>query len=749
MGKLVKIPISIDRGKWSSGDVSEIPDGYCVQCRNTVLRPKRQQARDPFVYDSLMNVRGLANFEDQTNKASRMIAINSAQAFFEKATSGDTWSASLGTLSGTRLTDFANYRGIGYGMMDDGSGNPTAAFSFDGTTLSTSPFDSAIQGRCVTAFLDRLFIAYPRVTVTAKPAFGSTERYGGFTSPSFTQRSITSGATTTYRVYTTASIGSYIVQRTVSSLAASSTDQPFVARWDLRSTHPTYDLQCRLRCMLNNQIARLTAYVAGDIAYDPITGFRMRCTTGGTTAAGAPAFNVALGSQTVDGTVTWTNDGSIDFVDQDITIQNATASPGWVTYWMTGTIPKHTNTIALDFFLWTGTTTFVLPTTAVGIDIGFKDGLADGTIGKQNYGFQFILGDFRYPFVNKESSDTSTVDLKSIVWSEVLRPKTFRASATYEPQEAIGYPTAATTLGGRYIVSFRDTFFIFTGNTDSSLDVIPIRKERQQKGVGCIGPRAHDTVDGDWYFIGEDGIYRFSVGMDAPEEIGGDAMREEIMNRGSNWVESQATYNMPLLKVNKRDKEVLVYTQKGTLFVYSILSKGWTVWDVANGAEIADIIFNTNTRKMYVAVGGFGLARVDWNSAATNDTVDNTATTYTVQKDTTTRPIELFPGRNDTVVDEAAVYHVATASQSGQSLTVAASFDRGATFPFSDTVTLDITDPRNAVPIFEQAPSITLRFRHDGKAGASVWALSKIEVVAIPQGEEYPQVRPTPVSQSL
>lgn len=101
------IPIFLTKGKWSSasGDPSLIPDGYLLVARNVVFRPSRVETRAPFVYDNLMSIRGLTNYQDDTNKVSRMIAVNSSQAFFEKATSGDTWSASLGTLSGTRLTD--------------------------------------------------------------------------------------------------------------------------------------------------------------------------------------------------------------------------------------------------------------------------------------------------------------------------------------------------------------------------------------------------------------------------------------------------------------------------------------------------------------------------------------------------------------------------------------------------------------------------------------------------------------------
>lgn len=747
-------PIRFDRGEWKAGDLADMDDGYCRSLKNHVLRANRADSRPPFVYDSLMTIRGLAMFDDQTNKAQRGLAINSTPNLFMKGTSGETWGASIGSVGGTRFTDGANYRGKFYGMMDNGSGLPSAAFSFDGTTIDTTPFNSAIQGRTVTQYLDRIFIAYPRVTTTAYPVNTSSSRYGyvDFGAINATIRAVVVGSTTTTRVWfhtagVTATFARSIANSSDPAFPTSTTDQPFVLHMNLRSADGVNVTPLALFVIVGGpELQVLTPYAVGDLV---VQGSLIhRCTTAGTSATPQTILSATLGGTAVDGTVTWTCISSNTIGYKEIELPRATgdADADWHSYTVRSTLPARTNAIYWQCTIQSGTAPSYTVANTTTFDIGYRDGLADGAVGKRNFGMQATLGDFAYPFVNKESADTTTTDLNTIIWSEVLQPTQIRASATYELQQVPGYPTAATVLGARYLVFKRGAVWVFNGNQDiTTLDVIPIRREREYLNVGCLGPKALDSQNDVLFFISEDDVCRFTIGMDEPEGIGGDAMREEIMARGSDWVESQATYNMPILRINKRDKELLVYTQKSKIYVYNIERKGWTTWDVPNGAEVADMIYNPNTRKMYVAIGGYGLARVDWNAADANDTIDNTANTYTGTKEVITRPIEAFSPRVDWIVDNAGVFHLATASQSGQLFRLYASFDRGATFTYdSGNLTLDITDPRNEVGIFESAPSVTLKITHTGKLGKGTWAISKIDAdMTLPEGAEWPQVKPT------
>lgn len=748
-------------GQWSSGDASIIPDGYCLVCRNMLPRPGRIDSRPPLVYDSLMTIRGLFNFDDQTNKVSRLMALNSTPNLFMKGTSGETWSSSLGTAGGTRITSSTNYRGKAYYAMDNGSGVPTAINSFDGTNLSSSPFNSSVFGRCVNAYLDRLFIAYPRVTVTD---VGDTDlRYFDTSvwtvSTANTLRSIVSGTTTVKRVFPDAT-NYYITNSGIIDFAGSSTDLHAVVRQDFRGVDHSSETTIRADFFVAPEplttatLTRNTAVTVGHLVLEMVSGSGpsgvgrlLRCSTAGTTAVAAPAWNLDLGETTTDGTAVWMTVSDWKISSQTITVPSAADNPDFVTEHFPVKIPWRTNTAGL-YVAYTFTDASPKP-----VDVALTDGVADGSPLKKCFGFQVTAGDFYYPFINTDSSETATVDLDEVIWTEVLDVKQLIASQFYRLHEVPGLPTAAATVAGRYIVHKRNGFWVFNGNQDlSRADVIPIRRERIYKGVGCIGPRAHDNLNDVHFFIGEDDVYSFTVGGE-PVGLGGDAMREEIMDRGSNWVESQSTYNMPLLKVDQRQKEVWVYTQKGKLYSYNIDRKAWSAHDTtaADGTtrEIADIAFNPNTRKMYVAVGGYGLARLDWSASPAKDIIDNTATEYNVTCDLVAKPLELYPDRVDTVVDHFGVHHLATASQTGQRHIAYVSTDRGETFDWSNEVLFDITEPRNEIPLFESGPSVTLKISSIGKTGPTIWSISKLDAEVIVLGGEWPQVKPTAVSASL
>lgn len=749
-------PIDILNGQWSSGDPTLMPPGFCVVCRNLLVRPNRLDSRPPMVYDSLMSITGLFNHDDQTNKKQRLLALSSEPLLYMKGTSGETWSASLGAPSGTRLTDSGRFRGKTYFAMDNGAGVPAAINSFDGTNLSSSPFNSPVSGRCITPYLDRLFIAYPKVTVTNL----LDDPYSLTTTISSLAKKYTAGNVTTNTIYApAATVGSMGSRSTpvASPIAASASVRPIMARVPLRAKNGAYDVPLTIRVGLlataSTIVQRATAYAVGDLAFESVLGtdYVYRCSVAGTTDAAAIGYSAAIGSETVDGTTTWVNEGGTLLNSKSITLINSTESQDWQVFYVPAVIPS-TPKYALSVFvdILVGNSTSSAFSEDVVFDFAYRDTTyADGDPRKNNHGWQLTLGDFHFPFTNTDTGATASVDLDDVIWTE-FDVKMLRASQTYRLSEVPGFPTAAATVAGRYLVHKRNAIWVFNGNQDiRTLDAVPIRRERVYKGAGAIGPRAWDNLNDVHFFIGEDGVYRFTVGMEEPQELCGDAMRETIMARGANWVEDQATYNMPLLKIDQREKELWVYTQKGKLFCYNLQREAWTTHDIASNKEIADMGFNPTTRKMYFAIGGFGLARMDWSSAPAKDTIDNTATEYDVTCDLVAKPLEMSPDRVDAVVDHFGLYHLATAAQTGQRLIASFSDDRGVTFPYTNEVVLDITDPRNEIPLFQSAPSLTMKLSMIGKTGPSIWALSKLDAEIIVLGGEWPQSGPTPVSASL
>lgn len=737
MGKRVPIPIPMG-GMYAAGDLGTIPDGSVPELLNILPRPNRYPSRPPVAYDSLMNINGLANFDDATNKVARLVAIDTAHHPYEKSTSGETWSSSLGTLTGTRLTSYANYRGKLYGMMDDGSGLPSSAFSFDGANLSTSPFNAAIQGRTIDVFNDRLYVSYPRLTVTPQVFTGKTLNQTvydvtAWTKSGCTVSNITANGVTISRVFVTSTTAGLVAQPGIGStgvLSYASTADVRKGTWlcYLRGTHASYRAPITMELVLNTQWVSGNAYVVGDLISDGTS--LQRCTTDGTAGGVAPAWATTVGATTADGagTLVWTNEGSRVLASLKDTIPTATESLDFTAFALVVTVPLATNTLLiapiLRFYSADNPTV-----TLSAVDMSLKDSITDGDPRKANRGQQFTLGSMIPPFFNCESASSATVDLAEEIWSELGDPRNFKRTNTYAYQEAVGYPTASCVIGGRKITWKRNAFWVFAG-TDSA--DIPIRRERPINfGIGCLGPLAHDEYENETFFIGESDIYRMKVGDDQPSAIGGDGMRETIMARGSNWVESQSTYKRPLLRIDKSRLIVWVYTQKGKLYAYDLRLNVWSSHTLACGKEIDTMLWNQNTSNFYVAIGGFGLTRMDYatgDSTGAYDTIDNTATTYSGTMSVTLRPIELYdPPHYEATLEEVRDRESITIS--GQQVNCSYSQNQGRTFTDLTPITVTTTTTGEFGPMrffpWVTGGSITVKMSCVGKLGEAAFSLSK------------------------
>lgn len=756
MGKRAPLPITIG-GQYVAGDAGPTPPGSSLAINNHLTRPSRYPARPPFVYDGVMSVNGLANFDDTTNRAARLLAIDGTQHLYEKATSGEAWGAANATLiAGTRLTDAANYRGFSYLMFDDGSGLPSAAASFDGTNVSTTPFTSRIQSRTVTTFDERLYFAYPRIVVTtywgALGADKNNRAYKMATSMAPTGCTIgdvSDGATGTFVRVTPTSLAVGAASLMVANADAVAVlpigTTSFVFTSFFRSVNAAgFDLPLTINTDVGNNVSTSSPYVLGNFIASG--GFLYEATTAGTSAAIAPAYGAVVGGTTADGTVVWTNRGSSTVGSSGATI--IPKSGDWTRVDVSGTVPYSavTQFTFSPHVLFYSSATAALPVLCA-IDCAFKDGLADGDLRKANYGWQVTTGPFRFPFHNSESVtvNTATVDMNEVVWTEIGDPKNVRASNTYKLREAVGFPQAATTLGGRYLVAKRNAIWQFqdTGDPD-----IPIRREKFMAGIGVVGPRAHDKYEDDWFFIGESEVYRYSLNDPIPKAICNDGMREVVMAKGADWVESQSTYKRPLLAIDQSRLIVWVYTQKGKLFAYDLRAGLWSTHYVSNRAEIDAMIWNPNTGNMYVSFGGYGLTRMDYTVQA-NDTIDNTATTYAGEMTVVFHPVETPSGvRMDATFEELRVMYSATGSQSGQTVTASTSFDQGATYAHSASCTPSVVSTAGnylllPIPVWQTAPSVTVKVTRLGLLGEASWSLSpRVEALLNVRRGEFPQANP-------
>ncbi len=757
--KRLSIPLAPIGGMYSAGDAGSIPDGTTRVLENHLIRPNRLPKRPPFTYDNVMNVSGLANYVDDTNKVSRLVSLDTAANLRVKSATvnTETWGSPIAGIGVNTLTDFCNYKSKLYWMVFD-SVNPKGAFSFDGTNVSSTPFTSAVQGLTCTAFDDRIFIAHPRVTVT--PLNTIAQCYGsGWIGAVNTLRTVISGTTTVTRYFYPATASADVAIATI-AVAASTTDLLFTARQDFRNNDPINALPVRsvvtylpaspLDDLVNNAGARNLAVTAGQLGSGLGSGdvYLWRCITAGTTAGAAPAFGgVVLGGTIVDGTATWLAERSSLLHINDNSIPNAADSiaisgDGFITKYFPIVMPWRTNTVSMQIDFGFSTANILAPLAANAVDLSLKDGLADGDPRKANRGFQITTGDFNYPFVNTETATTNTVDLNSIIWTEIGLPNTIRASNTYKLPETSGYPTAAVgPVTSRYAVFKRNSFWVFQGTSDPD---IPIQRESLNRDVGCLGPQAIDVFEDTIFFIGENEVYRMKIGSE-PIPLCGVGMREEIMNKGANWVELQSTYKRPLLKVDKKFRELWVYTQKGLLYCYHLGDEAippafrayspqvgmWTRHKVSTGIEVDAFLWNSNTQNLYVSFGGSGITRLNYAAATSQDTIDNTATNLSVSSTVTMKPIEVYqPPRFDAILEEIRFLHAATESQTGDTLTASYSFNQGSTYTKSDAVTISPLSVAGEfiplrLPAWESGPTVTVKLVHAGNAGEAAWSLSQ------------------------
>lgn len=764
MGKRAPLPIEIG-GQYTAGDGGSTPPGTSLALNNLLTRPSRYPARPPFKYDGLMSINGLANFDDTTNRVTRLLAVDTTQHLYEKATSGESWGSANATLvSGTRLTDSANYRGVTYMMLDDGSGLPSAAASFDGTNVSTTPFSSVIQSRTITTYDERNYLAYPRVTVTP---LGSTPTVDGYdwSSTNWIKTNTTasllalSGGINTCRLSPTSSAAGCSVQYLrfagvvglVNLTAPSGVASSYVWRAAFRGVDPIQSVPITMEWFVTCVRGGLGGITLPLGYIITAGGFMYRVTTAGVSAVGpGPAYTTTIGGTTTDGTLVVTCIGTDTIAALESSIDGLSINPNFTTKYLAVVVPTFTNTSGLFVSprLKLYNSANPLLAALAPIDISLKDGLADGDIRKANYGHQWTAGDYFYPFFNTETATTATIDLNEIVWSELGDPKTIRASNTYKLREAVGYPQAATTLGGRYLVGKRNAIWQFqdTGEPD-----IPIRREKYMAGIGVVGPRAHDKYEDDWFFIGENEIYRYNLGSDIPKAICGDGMREVVMSKGADWVESQSVYKRPLLAIDQTRLILWAYTQKGRLFAYDLRSQRWSTHYVSNGAEVDCMIWNASTGNFYVSFGGHGLTRMDYTAAA-NDTINNIGTEYAGDISVVLHPIESPNSqRFDATVEELRILYASSIAQTGpaQTVTVSTSFDQGATYAHTVSCTPSVVSTAGnfimlPVPVWQTGSSLTLKVARSGKLGEQAFALSpRVEAMLNVRRGELPLTNPT------
>ena len=766
MSKRLTIPLEIG-GKYSAGNAATIPQGSVRELLNILHRPNRWVFRPPFISDGdLLNVYGVMPWENLSSQVTRYVATSTTALYLQTA-AGTTWASHGSAASGTRLLDCCNYRGKLYFAMDDGSGVPNALNVYDGTNLSSTPFNSTIYARAIETFNDRVFLAGPRITVSN--LFSLDQSYSiaaGWQYNNVTTSAESVGAITRVRVapnsvindasgHTTANIRTAV---TLSGLNAN-LDNKLVLRAEMRGTDPDKPVPMTISVIAGYiwGATSSTYPVGAVIRPNTTTGFRYRAVAAGTTGSTEPAWPVTVGDTVVDGSYTWVCDGALAYASKPISVPSATENGNYSVFDLPFTLPGTGSTSGIVMVEYrfgnADSTTYPL----VNVEFSLKDGKSDSDPAKENHGQQLTLGDYHFPFFNAESGTTSTRALETVVWSEIASPKEIRGANYYEPKEVAGIPTGLVAVGGRLLLFKRRAYWAFVGTDDPDTPILP--DGPAHVGVGCLHPQALDLMDDEVFFIGENEVYRLKVGGD-PEPLAGDAMREEIFNKGANWVENLTTVNIPMLAVDQKNREVWVYTQFAKLFCYNLDTNTWSTHDIPgaglSGTGVTALAYNSNNGLMLVGIKGSTttyLTKLD-DTTATTDLLSAGAA-GNIAHTIIWKPIELIAPRYDVLLEEVRLFPSGNTTYTDTfNVAMHYSFNQGRTYATSVTQTIqDALNNGEYLPIrfpaFQSSPTITCKFLATGITGSAALTISRAEADVNVKRGEYVQTNPTAVSASL
>lgn len=734
-----------------AGDAAHLPPSISEDLVNVFHRPgPRIDKRSGWKSDvpaaaAPQTGEGYMLWWDKANNKYRLVITG----IYVKHATDETWSTIIsGAIGGMR--DYANFGGKLFWFANSSGGVPQR-YSYDGSVLDIDPFRERLSAESLITWKNRLWMfnmyQFIHNRLGAGQAYGNAWAMTGVTVNSV----VTSGTTVTKWLPTSttsakAEIGAYLAP-------ASSEDQHFAIRAAFRSEAVLYHMPMTLEIYVATSAARSTAYTAGTIRRsDTPNGFRYRARTTGTSGAGVPTWGLIVGGDTVDGTVTWVNEGPDALVSREIELDNATDHRGkFQIEYVSAQLPPMPASVDLSVRYKFGTTIHT-EWELHPVDVGYQDGLPDGTLRKKNEGQQFTVGKFFYEFFNQESSDSGAQQFPNrIGWSEPGDSQDWRAENWYDMVEGDGGGIVIRPLDWALVAYKRNAINIYRLVEGVAAATLPIQYVKTFHGVGCIHPRAVALFEGVHYFIGEEEIYAFD-GTAPPVAIAGEGMREAIFDKGADWVETQATANRPLLRVDEKNRELRIYSQKGKLWLYNLTTKKWSsetlIKDSSQGvSEIIDLIY---FRQKFYAIGETNkIVRED--SATTKDEVYSAGvTSYDVPADVWLHPFESLP-RSDLLIESLILHHDIPGDQTGTTLQVALSFDRGVTFPEQHTITVPISSDRQPIeiPLWQSGPHLTVRLRHLGKAGPSYFNLFFVEAWVQDLGLELKDVSPATVSSSL
>lgn len=759
------IPIRVG-GMDPAGDAALIQAGATRNQRNTLPYPGQIWiARPPFVAESLTSPNvDYVLWEDATTNKRRFAAIHAQVALtplslYIKSASAETYASAV-TASAVfgvfRVCDYANFRGrLILAVQNESTTLALIPQIYNGAASIDPLFVTGPAPVSVVTFIDRLVMLGGNLSFTNE--IGATNAYDPtvWTATAVTATLVTSGSNIVGRIRPSNATTASILSPPTGAFTSTETNGQFSYLGWFRGVSASYSMPITVQVVINYSWAIGTVYGTNAVIVPTtanLNGFRYRATVGGTShAATEPTWPVAPGSTVTDNTITWINDGPSVIGSRELNVPPVSEFPEGQVVAIQAALQKPHGNTKVSVKIVFGNTATTSVSTDESIDISVRDGLTDGTLGKANHGQQITRGAFSFPFFNQESSAATVVEIGDKIYlSEPGDIANVTGQAFYVLRDTADDLTAGFVHRKNRLCAFKRVSVTTYVPNEADPDN-PLIREGGSDGAGALHAKAIDACDNIVYGIGENFVWAWQPGSEF-EDICGDGMRDLVMDKSSaTWVESQATYNVPILTIDQARKIVYVYTQKGRIFGYRIPTKDWFIVDVnAYGFEVRDMLWHQGTGKLYVSWGGQQGARLDHAVSNQSDAVNNSGTTYPVVSQTDV-PVEFRGPQYDVILDRVNAYIKATADQTGQVFYVYVSEDQGQTFTLYNEITLPTGYNYQRVPIdlYQLNPAFIVRLEKHGNGGGENYTLSSAEAEINVMAGAFPTVSPSGVGSNL
>lgn len=737
-----------------AGDGAHVAPGLSREIINLMHRPgPRNEKRPAWKSDSTALVSGGYGFMIWRDAAGidRLVVDKNGDINIKDAVT-DVWSAAI-VGADRAVTDWTNYKKALYWMADFGYDVPQR-FSYDGVALDIDPFRERLSSLSLCAWKDRIWMFNVAQFVWNRLDTSGAYVASGYTYTNVSAITVVTSGITTVHWGPTSNVTAMVERANATTLLSSNEPQTVVLRSDMQGVSPQWRMPMTLEVFVSSAAPRNTTVLVGSIRRPTAAnGYRYRVTVGGVTAVGEPAWGTVPGGITADGPVSWVNDGPDAFASSEFMVGTSLDNRGnFETNAVRATIPPIPDVLIVGARWKYGNTSFPTGWNFGPIIVALKDGLTDGDPRKRNYGQQFTVGKFFYEFFNMESILTGAIKFPNrIICTEAGIPREIRADVYFEVVDGEGGGTAIRPMKEFLCAYKRRSISVYQVVEGTAAARLPIRFVATFPGVGCIGTRAIEEFEGRHYFIGEAGVYVFD-GTQDPQEITDDAVRETIFARTGTYVEDILGL-APILRIDEKNREVRIYTQSDRIHVYGIDSKRWTSIDIVKDtgggrSTVQDLIYHR--RKFYAIATTNGLVREDLTTVRDEVYVAGVVSAFDVTTEAWLHVFEQIP-RTDMLIEELEIHHEIAGDQTGSTLEIAVSNDRGKTFPKQHTVTIPITTDNQPirVPLWQSGADLTVRLRHKGATGPAFFNAFWIGAWTQDLGGELSDSVPATVSAAL